>query len=202
MDAQGCFSEELQQILDSSDGQGVTVGDVLDRVSDRGFGLILALLSLPTLIPVLPPGASAVVGALYSILGLQLVLGVPKPWLPNWARKHRLSEKTLSLLHAKGVPLARKIERFSRQRLEALHSRLSLALLGVVIVCIGVLLFLPLPFMNTLPAMAMLLVGLGLINRDGLFALIGALLSLALLFIAIRFSHLLFDGVDWLRSKL
>jgi hypothetical protein len=106
------------------------------------------------------------------------------------------------VLRSKGVPIAKKIERFSKPRLNVLHARVALGVLGVIIVCIGILLFLPLPFMNTLPAMAMLVIGIGLMNRDGLFAAIGAVVSVSLLFIAIRFSHLLFDAFDWITSKL
>lgn len=78
-----------------SDADGVTVGEIADRTADRGYGLLLVLLALPTLIPVLPPGASALVGLLATLIGAQLLISLPRPWLPGRIRRRRLFPKSL-----------------------------------------------------------------------------------------------------------
>ena len=196
------LSKVLEDCLAAVESQGTTIGDLIDGVAERGFGLVLVLLALPTLIPVLPPGASAVVGALYAILGAQMALGAKGPWLPRRIRRHRLSEKTVNGLRTRGLKLVRRLEATSRPRWEFMSARLITMLLGLVIVGIGILLFLPLPFMNTAPGLAMLVMGVGLANRDGLLVLLGALLSAGLIFGAIRFGHILIWLSRSLRSRL
>src|SRR2546430_3512509 len=63
--------------------QVVTVGEVADRVAQRGFGLIMIVLALPTMIPVLPPGSAALIGLLYILLAAQMLIGQQRPWLPG-----------------------------------------------------------------------------------------------------------------------
>ena len=192
------FSSVLRDALASKDDEDITVGQILDRVADRGFGVVLVLLSLPTMIPVLPPGASAVVGTLFAIIGVQMLAGARRPWMPQWVRRHRLSARTLLRLRTRGMRLVQRVERISHERWAFMRSAVAIRLLGLVIIAIGVLLFLPLPFMNTAPGIAMLVVGIGIANRDGVFVFIGALLSAALIFIAIRFGHVLV----WLYRRL
>src|SRR3989304_1740937 len=49
----------------------ITIGEIVDRIDERGFGLLMLVLGLPMLIPILPPGASTLVGPLYSLLALR-----------------------------------------------------------------------------------------------------------------------------------
>ena len=157
--------------------ESVTVGEITDRVARRGFGLFVIVLALPTLIPVLPPGTAATIGLLYMILGVQMLVGLDRPWLPRRARDYRLSNRAVGSLRTRGVPLLRRIERFSRPRAMMLDERWALRFVAVVVFVLGVVLFSPLPFLNTLPALAALILGIGLLNRDGVFLLVGLLLA-------------------------
>lgn len=196
------LSASLRAALDT-DGDGhVTVGEVLDRVAERGFGLLLFMVALPTMIPVLPPGASGVVGMMYILLGLQLVAGLPYPWLPRRMRAHRLSPKVIVALRERGLAVMERIERLTRPRLLLLEGGIALRLLAVLIVLNGVILFLPVPFMNTLPAIGMMLIGIGLLNRDGLFLLVGGGIGAATITIVITSAHLLIKAQAWLRGLI
>lgn len=185
------LSVTLRTALDPHHDGCVTVGEVADRVAERGFGLLLTLLALPTMIPILPPGASAVVGAMYVLLGLQMLLGLPHPWLPRRVRRYSLSPRVVTGLQTRGVAFMEKLERFSRPRWAFFEQQPALRFVALLIIAIGMVLFLPLPFMNTIPALGLMMIGIGLINRDGLFILLGSLLSLGLLLFLLFFGHLL-----------
>jgi hypothetical protein len=196
------LSEILGEALKTADGEGLTVGEILDRVADRGFGLVLVLLSLPTMIPILPPGASAVVGVLYAIVGIQLLVGAHQPWMPKWVRKYKLSPKVIAGLSASGIRWIRKAEHLSRPRWTLMRSQLALRVLGLIIIAIGIVLFLPLPFLNTLPGLAMLVMGIGLANLDGIFIFVAATISVALVLVAVFFGHLLIELYHWIKNRL
>src|SRR2546425_3470887 len=96
--------------------QVVTVGEVADRVAQRGFGLIMSVLALPTMIPVLPPGSAAFIGLLYILLAVQMLIGQQRPWLPGRASNYLFSSGPMQALRARGIPLLRRIQRLTLPR--------------------------------------------------------------------------------------
>jgi hypothetical protein len=178
----------LSRILDEALSGGwadpVTVGGLAERLEERGFGLLIILLSLVTVIPVLPPGSAAAVGLLYVVGGLQMAAGRRRPWLPRRVSQYQLPARAVEGLRSRGVPFLRRVERFSRPRWTPFSDQALLRLASVVVLLMGVVLFLPLPFLNTLPGLAMLAVGIGLMNRDGVFLLLGTGLAAAVLVLA------------------
>src|SRR5436309_14822450 len=153
--------------------QVVTVGEVADRVAQRGFGLIMSVLALPTMIPVLPPGSAAFIGLLYILLAVQMLIGLPRPWLPVRVRNYRLTSGTMRMLQERGIPLLRRVERLARPRATWVPDALVTRAVAVAVLLLGIVLFSPLPFFNTIPAMTVLILGIGLFNRDSLFLLGG-----------------------------
>ena len=196
------LSATLLDALNTDADGHITVGEVLDRVAERGFGLLLFVVALPTMIPVLPPGASAVVGIIYIVLGLQILAGFAYPWLPRAIRAHRLSPTAVKALRQRGVAFLERIERMTRPRRLLLESGAMLRVFALLIVLNGVILFLPVPFMNTLPAIGIMLIGIGMLNRDGLFLLAGGAIGTVSITIVISSAHLLIKAQSWLRSLL
>lgn len=183
------------------DDAPVTVGGIADHVARRGFGLLMIVLALPTLIPVLPPGYAATVGLLYILLAAQMLWGLEKPWLPQRVRAYRLSARAMRTLRDRGVPFLRRIERWSRPRAMVLDDRILERAVAVIVLVLGVVLFTPLPFLNTLPAMAVLILGIGLLNRDGVFLLAGLLLAVLVILIIVFGVGTLYTILNWLRSR-
>src|SRR5947199_3871273 len=102
--------EPLSAIIAETLGsQVITVGEVADRVAQRGFGFIMIVLALPTMIPVLPPGSAAFIGLLYILLAVQMLIGLPRPWLPVRVRNYRLTSGTMRMLQERGIPLLRRV---------------------------------------------------------------------------------------------
>lgn len=175
------MSTTLESILTVRTGCHISIGELMNRIAERGFGMLLVLLALPTLFPVLPPGSAATIGLLYTIIGFQMLFGRKYPWLPQRVRDYRLSGTTAHKLRERGVSFFKTVERFSRARWMFMESHLMLRLISLTVILMGFILFTPLPFMNTLPALAVMLLGAGLLNRDGIFLLAGLSLSFSLL---------------------
>lgn len=175
------LSHILETVLSESASGTLTVGELAERMEERGFGLLIVLLSLVTMIPVLPPGSAAMVGVLYVVGGLQMAAGRRRPWLPRRLSDYRLPTRAVEGLRNGGVSLLQRVERFSRPRWTPLGDEALLRACSVVVLLMGVVLFLPLPFLNTLPGLSMLALGVGLMNRDGAFLLAGTVLAAAVL---------------------
>jgi hypothetical protein len=177
--------EPLSAILldELTEDETVTLGELRDRLARRGFGLLMVLLALPTLIPVLPPGSAAFIGLLYILLSLQMLFGRDEPWLPARLSRFRLSARTITALRDRGVPFLRRVERFSRPRPLLVDERIASRVVALVVLLLGIVLLTPLPFLNTLPALAVMLMGIGLLNRDGVFVAAGLLITTAVLLV-------------------
>lgn len=96
----------------------------------------------------------------------------------------------------------KRLERISKPRWKNLENPVSMRVIALLVILLGLVLFSPLPLMNTLPAIIIMLMGIGLLNRDGLLLLTGMLFSVALLaFIVFGFNLLTTFG-KWLRSQV
>jgi hypothetical protein len=167
----------LEGVLNEADVRPVSLGELLDRTADRGFGLVLILLGLPMLIPFLPPGSSTLVGPIYAMFAIQMIRGGQQPWVPRRFRDWVLQERTARVLRERGLPLVRRAERFSRPRQLWLGENVTVRIVGVVVFLMGVILLSPLPFLNTLPALSVMLIGMGMLNRDFVFMAAGIIVG-------------------------
>ena len=61
---------------------GLTLGEVFQRIGDRGFGLLLIVLSLPSALPIPAAGYSTPFGIIIAVLALQMLAGRTSPWIP------------------------------------------------------------------------------------------------------------------------
>jgi len=203
---QAASSESLSELfasaLDTDEDGQVTLAEVLDRVAERGFGLLLFVLGLPNLIPFLPPGSSGVFGALIILIGLQILLGLPRPWLPKRLQNYRLTPKVIHALQSRGVAFMKRLERISKPRWAKVENPVSMRIMALLVILLGLVLFSPLPLMNTLPAILIMLMGIGILNRDGLLLMAGMLFSAVLLVFLVFGFGLLISFGKWLRSQL
>lgn len=167
------LSTIIEMALNEAERRPVSLGELIDRTADRGFGLVMLLLGLPMLIPFLPPGSSTVVGPIYAVFAVQMLKGNQRPWVPRRLREWVLPQNTVRALRGRGVPLIRAAERFSRPRKVWLDDRVAVRVVGIIVFLMGVILLSPLPLLNTLPAMSVMLIGMGMLNRDVAFMAAG-----------------------------
>lgn len=162
--------------------EGVTVGAAFDRLGAEGLGLALLLLTLPTLLPI-PGPIGMTFGTLIALVAVQMIVGGERVWLPDALRRRPVPAAILRKAIAAALPWFARAERSLRERrLPRLVGRRAQALLGLPILCLGLALVLPIPFGNVAPAVAVIVLALGLMARDGLAVLVA--LGLAALAIA------------------
>ena len=166
----------LERAVASIDGPTVTVRELLHIIGDHGSLLICAMLTVPFLIPVSIPGVSTVFGLAILLLGVGVTLN-RAPWLPRQVVDRAIDADKLKNVLLRGAGLVSRIETFIRPRLELFTQGAAMGRLnGLGIVFGALLLMLPLglvPFSNTLPALAILFLCIGVSQRDGLLVLAG-----------------------------
>jgi len=189
------LGEKLQTIIDNLPPGGVTLAVIRDLVGQDGLLLLTAFLTLVFLVPVSIPGVSTVFGAAILLIGICRLFG-RNLWLPGKiARRVLPSEKLMAGLN-RGRVWVHRLERISRaHRIPWLASAgLMDTINNLALVAAAVLLMAPfglIPFSNTLPALALLFFSIGLLQRDGLFIVLG---HLGNLFTVVYFSVLIVGG--------
>lgn len=149
----------------------VAIGDLLAALGDRALGALMFVFAAPNIFPV-PPGVSTVLGAPLLFLSLQLMLGL-KPWLPGVVAQRSIARDDLAALVRRVLPWLQKAERLLRPRWRFMVRPPLENLAGLVCLLLAVVLMLPVPLGNTLPALAIALMALGVLERDGLWMLAG-----------------------------
>lgn len=160
----------------------------------RGFGLAFLLTSLPSALPVPAPGYSTPFGILILLLTLQMLSGQNSPWMPEWALKKQLSPSVTEAIKKFSTRIFQLSEIFIKPRLNFLNGKPLMWLAGVTIASMALLMIIPIPGTNTLPAMIVFATGLALAEEDGVLliasivgGLIAAALYFALLFVIFKF---------------
>ena len=178
----------VDQLAEGDPNEVLSLGELLDRFSERSFGLFLLIVMLPTFIPI-PVGMGAVSGALTSLIGLQFLARLQHPWLPRFVARREIHRyRLISFLDRMGRWLDR-IERLTRPRNQALLLHpLAHAFTGLLLVVLGILLSLPLPLTNYPFGFVLLAFAFALIERDGRLMLLAWVLGLAEIAVMVGFS--------------
>lgn len=204
------LSESLERLLTTEKGHAITLGEILDRVGSKGFGLLMMVLALPSALPVPAAGYSTPFGILFVFLGFQMLIGRREPWLPQWARKISFKASMAEKMLAGAAKAFGLLERLVKPRFEWVASRPGMAFMSVLVMLMACLMILPIPLTNTFPAMVIFMIGVGVCERDGLFAAGAVVLGiLAVAFYAFVIYLLITVGVegvqelkDWIKSRL
>lgn len=171
----------------SEDRECVSAGEVVDAFSRRGFG---PLLILPSVICILPtgaiPGVPAICGLLMLTFSLQMLFARETPWLPDWLRDKSIRSERIQSASQKGMPWAKWLDAQFRDRIEVLAnpgpariiSAIVITVLAMIVIFFGFI-----PFLPALFSLPVLLLGLGMVFRDGLiFAVAYGAIALAAVF--------------------
>jgi len=164
----------------------LTVGEMVRRVESRdGPGAVLFVLTLPVLLP-LPPGVSMLLALPLLVIALQITVGRRMLWLPDALARRAINRAALVKLLHRLLPPLKRFETLVRPRLRFLTGPVGARLVGLACTLIAVVLVLPIPFANLVPAMALTMFALGLTRRDGLLILAGyGLMGLATVIIVL-----------------
>lgn len=182
--------DELLRDLGAHDGRevpaarptGLTVGELVDKAADSGFGFLIGVLALIA-IPFF--GLSTPFGLAIALIGAQMMVGRHTPWLPRRARRRALSMTMLDRVLALFARRTRWLARSTKRRWEGLIST-RLVGLGIVVLALGLALPLPIPGSNLIFLVPILIYAVGVLERDGLWIALGhacVLIDVTLLFV-------------------
>jgi hypothetical protein len=177
--SQSRLSTDLEMLHARVKGKSLTLAELKQSLKGRGSAMLLVLLALPFCFVAIP-GLSTPFGIAICLIGACLVIG-REPCLPRFIMRRRLSTARSAQLLTGAIKVARKLEKFVRPRLSFLHagsSMLRLIGLGIVIAGLGLMLPLPIPFSNNIPAWSVVLLAIGMMERDGLCVLVGHLTAI------------------------
>lgn len=175
-------TELLRRAIEANPEERIPLAALLQPLQRRAFGFLLILLAVPNFMPV-AIGIGGVMGVGVIALGVQMAAGLEQPWLPRWLGRRTLSRAALLRFLQRIAPATRWLERACRPRLVRLTQRPLTVLSGVVMIVLGLLLALPLPFTNYLFGGLLLALAFALIEHDGALLLgiwLATLASLAL----------------------
>lgn len=162
----------LDELLDGDREQDLRFEDLLAGLGRRAFGMMLFVVALPAFIPV-PGLAGAISGPLCALVGLQLLFGLRRPFLPKFLARRGPKRRRLEVFDNMASRWLARLEKLVRPRLtRVLDHRLAAMFTGLLLALLGVLLALPIPFTNYLFGALMMLFALALLERDGLLMLL------------------------------
>ncbi len=171
------LSALLVELATDLSREQVSIADLLAALHDRALAALLLIFALPNVVPV-PPGTSAVLGAPLLFLAAQLTFG-RRPWLPAVIANRSMPRRHFAVLVTRAAPWLARAERMLRPRLGFLARPPAEYLVGFVTLVLALIVFLPIPLGNMLPALAICLCALGILERDGVWVVAGLVTAVA-----------------------
>jgi hypothetical protein len=154
----------------------VSVGDIMSVIGRRSYGPLLLLIGLFSISPAtVVPGMTWFAATLTLFFALQLAVGARHPWLPRGLLRTCISRQSIRAGSDGLRRWARRIDLLLQPRLTFL-SEAPFANLAGLLCAVAALATFPLgliPLAPIAPGLAIVLVGLGLLARDGLLLLLG-----------------------------
>jgi len=169
------LAADLHALLEQNSDDGISLDTIIQSLGTRGFGVLLFLLSLPSALPVPAPGYSTPFGILIAGLAIQMMVGRTTPVLPQWALKRSFSHDAANKMFGAGIKFLNKTEALVKPRMSWLGSKFGRATVSILVLIMAVLMILPIPLTNTLPAAVIFMIGIGLTERDGLVIILSAI---------------------------
>ncbi|MBD1935005.1 MULTISPECIES: exopolysaccharide biosynthesis protein [Cyanophyceae] len=161
------FSQDIKSLLERLANQPLTLADILAETSERGFSLVIGLLTLPFLFP-MPPGFTVVLGSGSLLLALQMAFGWRSPWLPKRIRQFKFPRWFILQLLKNLQRVTGVLEKLTRPRFRRVaENPHAWRLNGVCIAWLTVLLMSPIPLTNPIPAVGILLFVVATLEADG-----------------------------------
>ncbi|RAI03134.1 exopolysaccharide biosynthesis protein exod [Acuticoccus sediminis] len=170
-------SETLRRLVAEIEGDDVSVDWLLGRLRQRAFGYALVLFALPSCLP-MPPGIPTACGFVIALVSLQMIIGTDGLWLPQFLDRRRIGKATLERMVERASPWLKRLESVTRPRLRVMTGPVGSRLVGLLALLLAIIVMLPIPFVGNIPpAIATVVIGMGLTERDGLVVLVGLAVS-------------------------
>lgn len=185
-------SQILDDVAADNRRERVSITDLMRAMEARAVAALILFFSLPNALPAIP-GTSAVLGLPLLYLCAQMMLG-KLPWLPGLIADRSMTREDYSGLVRRVSPLLARAERLLVPRLLFITGDLGERVIGGFCLLLAVVLALPIPLGNMLPAIAISMMALGVLERDGIWVIGGAVVG--------ALSLVIVWGVVWALAKI
>lgn len=177
------ITQELEEIIqkESKDGY-VYLGDFVTHFGDRSLVFIIAILALPIALPFTPPGINTPFAVICIILILNWMIDKKDFKLPKWLENKKVPFKPDGKFFAAMKKMLRWIEYIIKPRNEkVIESKVLRFVLGFGLLSSAIVMLIPLPVINSVSSLLVLLIAISIVSKDGLLALISAIGGILLL---------------------
>ncbi|HET6170969.1 MAG TPA: exopolysaccharide biosynthesis protein [Gaiellales bacterium] len=178
-----------------------TLGSLIELFGEKSFALVFVLLLGVPALPIPTGGATHVFELIAMLLALQLIAGRDEIWLPRrWRRTELAGPRQQRFLRGL-IRMIKWLERFSKPRLRfVFRQRLSSIVFGVLVLGGSLAAFLAPPFtgLDTLPALAVVLISLGVLLEDVAFVVPALAIGIAGVALEIFLGAALVNGIGGL----
>lgn len=172
-------SAVLRELAYGGTSAEVSAHEIVAGLRHRALGFSLFLFSLPCCLP-MPPGIATLCGFVVALIALHLIAARQTLWLPQTIARRTINRHSLQKMAARALPPLEWLEKFLRPRLLIVTSAALKVVTGVIVLIMGLILILPIPFLGNLPpGIATTVIALGLSERDGIVILVGWLFCAA-----------------------
>lgn len=168
----------LEAIAATSPEGGMSLGEFIDRLGERVFGVVLFAMALPVAIPFLY-GVPQIMALPMMALSAQMAMGHDEPWLPASFKRRQLSKTGLTRMASFARRWFGWLERLASPRLLILSGVAAERVVGAFFLLFCASILIPLPATNSAPGVALAVAALGLLTRDGLLVLAGLVWGVA-----------------------
>jgi hypothetical protein len=174
----------------------LTIADIVAVLRDRAFALLVVLLGLLNCLP-MPPPIPLVCGLLLGLVAVQIMAGRATPWLPKALLARSISRNDVARAVDRALPALRRLERWSKPRMAVFETPLALRLVGVLLLALALGLLFAAPVVGQMPlGLAVCLVGLGFVERDGVLVLAGLVVGAFGVTLSLGFIWAIVAGLD------
>jgi hypothetical protein len=190
----------LDEFASGNPDDHLKLGDLLSGLRQTAFGMLLFVAVLPAFIPI-PGVAGAISGPLVMLIGAQLLFCLRKPWLPGFLARRGPYRRSMVRFRDRMARWLGWLEKVVRPRMESvLDHPIASAFTGLLLVLLGLMLALPIPFTNYVFGVLLLLFVFALLERDGALMLVawlaGAIAVVVFGFVSGNLVQMLVQMVD------
>ena len=186
------LSDILTEIGTDTARTRISVADIMEATGARAIGALILLFAAPNVLPT-PPGTSSILGMPLVYLTAQLMLG-RLPWLPKFISERSIYRADFIGMMDRAAPILARAEKLLKPRFSLLISAPAERVVGTICFILAMILLLPIPLGNMLPALAICLFAFGILEKDGLWIIAGGRVSALALVIV--------SGVIWAGLKM
>jgi len=191
-------SDRFLKLFKNSIRREYSTNELVESLEIEGSSLVCLVLSFPFLLPIPLPGLSVIFGTVIMFFSVGIILN-KKINISHDFFNRKIPQKTLSKIFYSIYKLTKNLDPILKQRFEFIFTQTKLLsiITGLIIATSAFVLLLPLPpGTNFPPALVIVFISLGLLQKDGLFIIIGTILFLIKLILITFFSSLLFNFIN------